>query len=253
MAVTAFAAAYGAFGAGLGAGAVALLAAAVLAGQLSVGWSNDWVDAARDTTGGRTDKPVPAGLVPRWVVGLAAVLALTSCVPLSLALGVLPGGLHLVAVGSAWSYNLMLKRTTLSPVPYALSFGLLVAAAGTAAGRWPEAPVIVAAALLGVAAHFANTVADTEVDARTGVRGLPQRVGPVRSLGVTATLVAAAALVLLLAGSPPVAGTVLLVGGAVLACCSAWLARPGGRHLDRAFRVTLLAVALVVAGFLLGG
>ena len=43
---------------------VCLAGAAVLAGQLSVGWHNDWLDAARDTAAGRADKPVAAGLSP---------------------------------------------------------------------------------------------------------------------------------------------------------------------------------------------
>ena len=46
-------------GAGATAGTVALASAAVLAGQLSVGLSNDWLDARRDTAAGRTgvDRP----------------------------------------------------------------------------------------------------------------------------------------------------------------------------------------------------
>ncbi|AYG78700.1 hypothetical protein DWB77_00808 [Streptomyces hundungensis] len=42
------------------AGSVAV-AAAVLTGQLSVGWCNDAVDAHRDTACGRRDKPVATG------------------------------------------------------------------------------------------------------------------------------------------------------------------------------------------------
>ena len=38
-----------------------LTAPALLAGQLSIGWSNDACDAARDVAAGRTDKPVARG------------------------------------------------------------------------------------------------------------------------------------------------------------------------------------------------
>ena len=38
-----------------------LLVAAVLAGQLSVGWSNDLVDRTRDRAAGRRDKPLATG------------------------------------------------------------------------------------------------------------------------------------------------------------------------------------------------
>ena len=44
---------------------IALVVAAVLAGQLSIGWLNDVLDAERDRTAGRADKPVAAGAVSR--------------------------------------------------------------------------------------------------------------------------------------------------------------------------------------------
>lgn len=252
LAVTAFATAFGVVAVGLGPLTSALLALAVLTGQLSVGWSNDWVDAPRDMAAGRVDKPVPAGAVPRSVVGVAAVLGLVACAVTSLALGLLPGAVHLLAVASAWAYNAWLKGTPVSPLPYAVSFGLLVAVATTSAdpARWPSVGVVSAAALLGVGAHFANTVGDTEADRLTGVRGLPQRTGPRASLLVTALLVAAAAAVLLLdvRDSGPV-GTTLLVAGAAVAVGSALLGRRR-RQGRAAFRSTLVAVALVVGGFL---
>src|SRR4051794_211623 len=102
----------------------ARVALAFLTGQLSVGWSNDWVDAERDRAVARPDKPVVQGL-PVATVRAAALLAATACVPLSLALGWRAGLAHLVAVASAWAYNLGLKATLASFVPYALSFGLV--------------------------------------------------------------------------------------------------------------------------------
>ena len=43
------------------------------------------------------------------------VLAAACCVPASLALGVLAGVVHLVAVASGWAYDLVLKPTPASP------------------------------------------------------------------------------------------------------------------------------------------
>ena len=60
------------------------VAVAVLSGQLSTGWSNDWIDAERDRSVGRTDKPIAAGLVTVSTVRTASFLALVACVPLSL-------------------------------------------------------------------------------------------------------------------------------------------------------------------------
>jgi 4-hydroxybenzoate polyprenyltransferase len=255
LAVTAFAAAWATV-VGLPAGRVGLVALAVLLGQLSIGWCNDAVDAPRDIAAGRRDKPVPAGLVTARQLAFAAAAALLACVVASLALGVAPGIVHLVAVASAWAYDLVLKPTPASPLPYAVSFGLLPAVATLAATppHWPPAGVMVGAALLGTGAHFANTVGDAEHDAVTGVRGMPQRIGPVASLRVSAVLVALAAVALLTADGDAGAWTLALLGaGAVLAAVGAAVA---GRMVGRgraAFRLTLAAVALVIAGFLLGG
>ena len=97
--------------------------AAFLTGQLSVGWSNDWIDAARDARTCRADKPVGQGRLSVAAVRTAALTALVLCVPLSLAMGLAAGLLHLAAVAAAWSYNARLKATALSFLPYALAFG----------------------------------------------------------------------------------------------------------------------------------
>ncbi|MDQ1685375.1 MAG: hypothetical protein QOC82_2112 [Frankiaceae bacterium] len=251
-AVTAFAAATGA-AAGLSAGRTLLLAAAILAGQLSIGWANDYVDAGRDRAVGRPDKPLVRRSVPDGVVGVAAGVALLADVPLSLALGARPGAAHLVAVGGAWLYDTWLKPTVASLVPYAVSFGLLpVVIAGTLPGEpRPRLLIVAAAALMGSAAHFANTVGDTADDARTGVRGLPQRLGPARSLAVSAVLLAAAAGCLVAvtdAALPALAAAAAAVGVLVVAVVAT---RSGPRRL--AFRALLLAVGGLVAAFVVSG
>src|SRR3954469_18127003 len=255
LAVTAFVAGW-AVSVGLPGGRAVLVAVAVLLGQLSIGWCNHAVDAPRDRLAGRRDKPVPAGLVTPRVLWTAAAVALVACAVASLALGVAAGVVHLVAVASGWAYDLVLKPTPLSPLPYAVSFGLLPAVATLAAAppHWPPAGVLAGGALLGMGAHFANTVGDAEHDAATGVRGLPQRIGPTASLRVSAVLVALAAVALVTADRNAGGPTLALLGaGAVLALAGAAVA---GRMVGRgrsAFRLTLAAVALVIAGFLVGG
>lgn len=256
IAVTAFVVAF-AGTAGLAAGRTGLLAAAVFAGQLSVGWCNDYLDAGRDAAAGRRDKPIPAGLVPAATVGTGALAALAACVALSLMLGARPALVHLAAVGSAWSYNAWLKFTPASFLPYLLSFALVpaVLVAATLPGSpTPRGLIVVAAGLLGVSAHFANTIGDEQADAVTGVRGLPQRLGPRRSAGVSAALVVAvAALLLLLVGGRPLPAA-FLVGAAVLGgagLAESVLRRAAGTGL--AFRLNVAAAALVVTGFVAAG
>src|SRR5215472_5299385 len=78
-----------------------LLAAAVGAGQLGVGWSNDYLDRDFDRAAGRPDKPLAATTTaaagPR-LVRAAAVVALLAAVPLSLLVSVGFALAHLAAV-----------------------------------------------------------------------------------------------------------------------------------------------------------
>jgi 4-hydroxybenzoate polyprenyltransferase len=232
-------------GRGLGSVWVAL---AMLSGQLFVGWSNDWLDRDRDVLAGRTDKPVAAGQVSASVVGRAALLALLLCVPLSLANGLRAGSVHLGAVASAGAYNAFLKRTLASPLPYALSFGSLPYFVTYGLPGHPAPPwwMPAGAALLGVGAHFVNTLPDQADDVRLGVRGLPQRIGRTPSLLSGALLLVAAGLVLAVAppGSP---GAALLLLAAQVAAVLGVVVAAVTRHERAAWSLTIAAALLAVA------
>ena len=227
LAVTALTAAV-AIGVGASARTCALIGAAVLTGQLSVGWSNDWIDAGRDLAVGRGDKPIVAGVVPMRVVRAAALVAAALCVPLSLATGWRAGSAHLVAVTAAWAYNVRLKSTSWSWAPYALSFGLLPAFVALAlpGHPWPAWWAPGTAALLGIGAHVANVVPDLDDDRSTGVHGLPHRLGRAWSnLLAPAALLAATALIVLGPAGSPAAGALLgLVAAAGIAAAGAVVA-----------------------------
>lgn len=256
VAVTAFAVATAA-SAGLRARRTGLLAAAVLTGQLCIGWSNDWLDRDRDSRAGRLDKPIPRGDVPAATVGTGAVLAGAACVPLSVLLGRRAGGAHLAAVASGLGYNLGLKATPLSPLPYFVTFALLppwVAALSLPGTPAPRSGVWVAAGVLGVSAHFANTVGDADADAATSVRGLPQLLGPARSILVSGSLLAAAA-PLLLVGTRVTPVTAAAVAGSVTAAAAACglVLRRRTDRTDTAFRLQLLGTGLLLLAFVTGG
>lgn len=244
---------------GLGAapGTVALVALAVLAGQLSVGWSNDWLDAGRDRAVGRSDKPVATGALPDRLVRDAALAAAGACAAASWATGLLPGTLHVVAVASAWAYNLGLKRTRASVVPYALSFGLLPAFLALAAGRTPPSALVATGALLGAGAHVANVLPDLADDAATGVRGLPHRLGR-RASSLLAPVLLAAGVVVVVVGLPESTAATLAAGvvAVVLAVVAGalGLARPTSRApFGLSMGVAVVCVGLLVtAGSRLG-
>ena len=101
---------------------IAAVGAAILAGQLSVGWLNDYLDRDRDAASGRADKPIPNGEVSVRAVLTAFAVSAVAVVPLSFLSGLVAGLVHLFAVGSAWSYNAYLNGTVASVLPYTVSF-----------------------------------------------------------------------------------------------------------------------------------
>jgi 4-hydroxybenzoate polyprenyltransferase len=224
-----------------------LVMAAVFTGQLTIGWSNDLIDAGRDRAVGRTDKPLATGRVTARTVRVALAVAAVLCVGLSLALGAAAGLVHLFLVGCGAAYNLVLKRTALSWLPYAVAFGLLPAVVSLALDppEWPPAWMIAAGALLGVGAHLVNVLPDLDDDAATGVRGLPHRLGAVRAR-VTAVVVLAVAsvLVVLGPGRPPWwAWAGLAVVGVLVAAA---LRGRGATPFRAAMGIALVDVVLLV-------
>ncbi len=241
--------------AGVPVGRTVLVSLAVLAGQASIGWSNDWLDADRDRAVARADKPVVQGSVSPALLRTAALGAAVAALVLSLLLGPLPGVLLLALVASGWAYNAGLKRTVASPVPYVVGFGALPAGVVAAAPGSPWAPwwLVAAGAALGAAAHLANVAPDLEDDLATGVRGLPHRLGAGPAAVVGALLLGGASLLLVLgpAGAPTPAGWAVLAL-AVPAVAVAGLAGTA-RFRRAAFPAILLLTVVDVALLLAGG
>ena len=231
----------------------ALLTSGMLAGQLSVGWGNDWLDAKRDRVAGRHDKPVADGAVPVGVVRLAALVALAPAILLPVLASVPTGLLHVLFLASAWSYNLGLKATPASVLPYVVSFGSLPALA-TYLPSTPQAPpwwASAAGAAFGVAAHFANVVPDVAADRRAGIHGLPQLLGARASAVVAPAVLLGAALLVAGHAAWPIGG---LAVAAALACAIGGLAvglrpRPGRAPFRAVMAAALcLVVALLASG-----
>ncbi len=233
-------------------GRAAVTGLALLTGQLSIGWSNDWIDAERDRTTGRADKPAARDDIAPGALRRAALVAAAVCVPVSLLMGTAAGLLHLAAVASGWAYNARLKATALSWLPYALSFGALPSVVTLGLPGHPVAPLwaTAAGALLGVGAHLANALPDLEDDLATGVRGLPHRLGRTASAGLSAALLLATTAALVFGpGSPsPVRLTALGAATVITAAALARAAQPGSRAAFRGvLAVAAVDIALLVA------
>jgi 4-hydroxybenzoate polyprenyltransferase len=250
-----------AFAASVGRGVTGTLwvAAAVLAGQLSVGWHNDYVDRNRDAAAHRRDKPLAAGAVEPGSVRAAAIVALVVAAVASFGSGWRAAVAHLLGLAAAWGYNAGVKATAGSVLPYVVAFGAAPAfvVLGLPGHPLPPAWLVAATALLGAGAHFANVLPDIDDDLRAGVRGLPHRLGRRWSTTAAALLLGGASLLLAAAPAGGVddigaaALTVVAVAlGAILATGRRRARRPGGGSSSGsrwAFRLVLLVAVVDVA------
>jgi 4-hydroxybenzoate polyprenyltransferase len=230
---------------------VLLATASTAASQLSVGWSNDYLDLAEDRAAGRAEKPLVAGEIRARTVWLGAWAAALACLGLAVPLGIRAVAVMSVALAAAWAYNLGLKRTPLSWLPYGTAFGLAPVFVWLAADQGlPPGWVAAVTAALGVSGHLTNVLPDLEVDRAVRARGLPHLLGPTRSLVLAAVLLAGALGLVLIAGGtvdPPAVGMASAGGLLILAVVVA-----GARGRTRlAFLLTMASAAAVVATFLL--
>lgn len=208
LAITALTTAVAAQAAPHGLGPV-LTGPAMLAGQLSVGWSNDASGAPKDAAAGRTHKPVATGAISVRAAWIAAFAALLAALAMSLAIGVATAIILAVIVGANWAYNLALKSTLADGLILVPAFGLLPAYAASTLPGHPMAAwyAMAGAALLGVVGHFAIVLPGIAGDLATGVNGLAQQVAARWGAGtmraVVLVLLPLPSVLLLLASSRP--------------------------------------------------
>jgi len=175
------------------------VAIAIFAGQLVVGWSNDFIDAPLDIAAQRSKKPIvskeinPEQLKKSIFGALFVALILSLFSPLGLT-GTL---IHFLGILSATIYNFKLKPTILSPLPFIVSFGALPWAIYLPAGNQPPLWLFIDFMLIAVAFHFFNVLKDFQWDINQGVLGLPQRLGRNSSLIISISLIVSAVLVLI--------------------------------------------------------
>ena len=173
------------------------VAIAIFAGQLVVGWSNDLVDAPLDIAAQRTKKPIVSKEIDRDQLRKSIVVALVAALLLSLfsPLRITGTLIHFLGILSATFYNLKLKSTILSPLPYLVSFGSLPWAIYLSAGNHPPLWLFIDFMLISVAFHFFNVLKDFQWDIEQGILGLPQRLGRNASLIISILLVTTAILI----------------------------------------------------------
>jgi 4-hydroxybenzoate polyprenyltransferase len=196
-----------------------MIVVAVFFNQIAIGLSNDIIDVARDKRAGRTDKPLATGalsLRSAWiVVGVSSVISLG----LSVLVDPLVGIWQAVFLASGFAYNARLKATVLSALPYATGFAALPAlvSSGTQPPNWPGWWVLLVGASLGVSAHFANVLPDSDSDRSEGIRGLPQRTPAMLTAAVLMSLTTLSSVILIWQGGRSAAWMTVPVGVAAVA------------------------------------
>ena len=247
-----------------------LLVGVLLAGPLVCATSqavNDWFDRHVDAIN-EPDRPVPSGRIPgRWGLWIGVAWSLLS-LGVAATLGPVVLGAAVLGLGFAWAYSappVRLKREGWGGcAATGLSYETLpwiTGAAVMAGGGWPDARVLVVAALYGIGAHGIMTLNDfkaVEGDRALGIRSLPVRhgVGPAARIACAIIALAQLVVVALLAawGAWPHALGVAALLAAQLALMPRLLADPrAGAPRYQATGIGLYVAGMLVAAFALGG
>ena len=185
----------------------------VLLQQISVGLSNDWLDYKRDLKADRKDKPAVNGTVKVSELRAGAITAALLAQTTAFIFGPTAALVMFVMLVAGWAYNLGMKSNWTSGFPYAVGFGAVPVFVGLASTEpfWVQTWVVLAAALLGVSAHFANVLPDIEADKLTGVNSLPHIMGQ-RSSALAIAGTALLATVIVVTQSKDLDPTVAAVG-----------------------------------------
>ena len=176
-----------------------VIAFTVACGQLVVGWSNDLYDYKDDLAHNRTNKPLVSGLItPQYLMKWLAFMVPFSFIANLLGpLGIKGGLVYMLGIACGVAYNFYLKFSTLSPLPYAIAFAALPSSIAISKEINPPLWMWLGGALFGMAAHFINVVKDMEQDQKSGIQGLPQRLGTRNSIIAATALITAGMLILL--------------------------------------------------------
>jgi 4-hydroxybenzoate polyprenyltransferase len=147
--------------------------------QLGIGAVNDLVDAPRDA-GHKPGKPIPAGLVSRRAAGVGALGAFGLGLLLAVPGGPLVAGLAVVVIAIGLAYDLRLKGTAWSWLPFAVGIPILPVFGwvGATGGLVSMFAVLVPAAVAGGAAlAIANSLVDVDRDRAAGVTSVAVALG----------------------------------------------------------------------------
>jgi 4-hydroxybenzoate polyprenyltransferase len=143
----------------------------VLMTQISISALNDWADRDRDAQAQRR-RPVALGRISSPAALVVAIVFAIASLAAAMAFGGWPVLLVATGLAAGWSYDLVLKPTPFSVLPFAIGFPLLALWVAVAADRPLRAPLVLllGGVPLAVAIHLADAIPDRGIDARAGLR-----------------------------------------------------------------------------------
>ena len=152
----------------------ALLGAGMLPYQFSIGIANDLVDADDD----RTDKPwkpLAAATIPRRGAFGAFLTCVAGGILVTIPVGWEAWLIGVAGLGCGLTYDIWLKRTSLSWVPFSIAFPLVPVWVSVALDSWDA--ILWWVFPLGFALGFAIHLANQAPDVGAGETGLPGLLG----------------------------------------------------------------------------
>ena len=238
-----------------------LLLVAMLGSQLAIGWSNDYLDREADAVY-QPWKPVARGQVGASKLPPAIAVALVVSAVAGFALGWEPFVLLLIGTSAGLSYNLWLKRTPLSGLPFLVALGVLPPFVWTALDVYQDEflGLYLVATPLALATHLANVLPDFESDQAQGRKTLAVSLGLFTSVALLVGCLVSILLLTLVAGVtfveyerevlvPALTVYIVLVAIAVLLYVVS-LRNFSRSALVWAFRCVVVASVLFVGGWL---
>jgi 4-hydroxybenzoate polyprenyltransferase len=223
--------------------------------QLGIGTVNDLVDAPADA-GRKPGKPIPAGLVAAGRARSLAIALFVVGIVLATSLSVAVAAVSVLVTGIGLAYDLRLKGTAWSWLPFAVGIPLLpvfgwLAARGSLPGFF--AVLVPTAVVAGAALAIGNALVDVDRDRAAGQTSVALALGEGRAPWVVVLLVGLVWLVAVgssvLRGVGPAVGVGLLGLPAVLAGLFARRPDPGRR--ERAWRTEAISIGAAAVAWLL--
>ena len=241
--------------AGAGPSAAGLVALTMLGVHTCIGASNDYLDRHRDR--GRPEKPIASGALPPSAGLLLTAVGITMGLVAAAQVSTLTFALAVTGALVGATYNVWLKHTALSWLPFALGVSIIPAFAWSTVSSVLPTPILTLSLISlpgGAALALQNSLADRALDLQSGMRSAVVRLGERTAFGLLA-LLHLVSLTALLAFAPgntspttlAAAALLLAIGVACSATRSRWARQRGWEISAAALAVAALSVALATA------